>query len=241
MDKDRTQELSINEQDLTGREVVLKEGVLRFTGGFSERVVKCTGGFGCKPGLQGKAVFASWIHNEEHVGRIDRSDIERFATSSEIEEARQYQPKKYPITDIELRLLQAKAESMTYDISNDLKCRMSKEYRTQIANRIHSLCGYLFIIIRLLSERGYVGQLKNGLTRMAFTAVTNPNAEGLDDQWALGIAEEGTRGYWPYGTLDNCDSYEKAMDIADKMNKDILGIDERTAMVIVASTMRGGV
>jgi len=231
-------DLSIEGHDLEGKIVVVKEGLFTGMNNFSERVVKCTGGFGCRPECIGKAVYAKWVYNGEYAGKLTRQDIERFATGAEVMEASAFKPRKHPIPEPEMNFLLTKAETMTHETLKELEGRMTQDKKFRTSVRIYQLHEYMSFIINLLIKRGHTDHIKNGLTRMAFTAITNNEATGKDDQWAIGIAEEGSRGYWPYGVLQGAASYEMAMDVARQMNEDILGLDERAAMEIIASTMK---
>jgi len=71
--------------ELKDEYVVLKSKV--FKGTDAERVFLCKGGFGCSPDTMGRAVMGEFIFDGSS-SRVESYEIERFATSFEIEEAR---------------------------------------------------------------------------------------------------------------------------------------------------------
>lgn len=73
------------EGDLTGKYVVLQQKL--FPGDLINRVVKCTGGFGCNADGHGRKLFGEQVATKkEFAGR--REHASRFATVEEIMEAR---------------------------------------------------------------------------------------------------------------------------------------------------------
>ena len=68
----------------------------------------------------------------------------------------------------------------------------------------------------------------------AFVAVIG----GSTKQWTIGVAVENESGYSPVsGDYFEFDSYEKASDFCDGMNKHI-GLDKYRATQIICSSMR---
>jgi hypothetical protein len=59
------------------------------------RLFHCKGGFGCNPAAMGQAVFGTWLSDGKQE-RIDRYNVERFASDEEIEAGRTWatQPAK---------------------------------------------------------------------------------------------------------------------------------------------------
>ena len=65
-----------------------------------------------------------------------------------------------------------------------------------------------------------------------------PVIGGSTKQWTIGVAVENESGYSPIsGGYFEFDSYEKASDFCDGMNKHI-GLDDYRAVQIVCSSMR---
>ena len=80
-------ELSIMDKDLVDQYVVLKDKY--YKGDEIDRVFLCKGGFGCHPFTSGSAVFGEFISYGPPDTRIERYEIERFATTTEITAAMQ--------------------------------------------------------------------------------------------------------------------------------------------------------
>lgn len=82
------QELSIDGVDLEGKHVLLREDVLAPEWRDPTwRVALAKGGFGCHPGLRGKAVLVEHVRDGDS-SRFERYEIERLATPEEVEAAR---------------------------------------------------------------------------------------------------------------------------------------------------------
>ena len=72
-------------KSLEGKHVVLSE---KYYGGTeAERVILCTGGFGCSPSTIGKAVFCEQIATG-HTGRVEGYEIKEFASKKLVAEAK---------------------------------------------------------------------------------------------------------------------------------------------------------
>ena len=79
--------LNINDQDLAGRYIVIKETEL--SAAYRKpmyAIAKANGGFGCSPTSMGRAVFCTHLDGENV--RWNRSEVERFATDKEVEAAK---------------------------------------------------------------------------------------------------------------------------------------------------------
>lgn len=80
--------LSIHGEDLTGRYVVVAKK--RFNSKYQDfkyRVVKANCGFGCSATAIGRAVYVTGLIDDENF-RVERYNIERFATDEEVEEVK---------------------------------------------------------------------------------------------------------------------------------------------------------
>lgn len=53
------------------------------------RLFRCCSGFGCNPEAMGRAIFGTWLSDGSQ-DRIDRGEVERFATEKEIVDAEKY-------------------------------------------------------------------------------------------------------------------------------------------------------
>lgn len=69
------------------------------------------------------------------------------------------------------------------------------------------------------------------LTNAAFTPVI------INEYTELGIADKGEKGYSKTGVIFNSDNYDKQVEICEQLNKDIFGIDDKTASIIICSSM----
>ena len=85
--KAKVDRLSIEDQDLAGKYIVIKE--MGLSAAYRKpmyAIAKANGGFGCSPTSMGRAVFCTHLDGEDC--RWDRIDIERFATDKEVEAAK---------------------------------------------------------------------------------------------------------------------------------------------------------
>ena len=73
-------------QEISGRYVVLKREYYKGDDPI-ERVFLCEGGFGCSDYTMGTAVIGIFV-NDGSRHRVEGSEIERFATNEEVEEAK---------------------------------------------------------------------------------------------------------------------------------------------------------
>ena len=72
--------------DLQGKYVVISSKY--YKGDIAERVFFCKGGFGCSPYTMGRAVMGNFVFDGSS-SRVESYEIERFATSFEVEEAKE--------------------------------------------------------------------------------------------------------------------------------------------------------
>lgn len=79
--------------------------------------------------------------------------------------------------------------------------------------------------------------MKRGERPLAFTAVLARGAPG--GSYSLGIAEENRAGYTPWDKDGTFETYEEAMAMAHKKNKE-MGLTPERAFEIVASSMGAG-
>lgn len=78
---------SIAGLDLTGKHLVVKKDIhLPEFQAISQRVFLARGGFGCRAGAIGNAVFGTYVVDGEQCRR-ERRDFERLATPEEVEAA----------------------------------------------------------------------------------------------------------------------------------------------------------
>jgi len=71
--------------ELENRYVVLKSG--NYKGTDIQRVFLCKDGFGCGAKTRGRAIYGEFVFDGEQT-RVEGYEIERLATSEEIEEAK---------------------------------------------------------------------------------------------------------------------------------------------------------
>lgn len=70
--------------DITGKFVLVRPGWFRDETDVAERVVFATGGFGCSPDANGRAVFVEFVGDGERC-RVEGYDLEdRLATVEEV-------------------------------------------------------------------------------------------------------------------------------------------------------------
>lgn len=79
---------SIDGVELEGKHVIIGERAMGAAyRDVTWRTVLAKGGFGCSPGLRGKAVFVEHVRDGD-TGRFERYEIERLATPEEVAEAK---------------------------------------------------------------------------------------------------------------------------------------------------------
>ena len=74
---------SVDGVDLTGKYALIKkDGIKKEFHGLAHRIVKVTGGFGCKPNALGRAIFTTDLNGVSE--RWDRSAFEGWVEESEV-------------------------------------------------------------------------------------------------------------------------------------------------------------
>lgn len=93
----------------------------------------------------------------------------------------------------------------------------------------------------MLKEFSKEGQFECGFHEATVGRVCALTVQYKHDLYGLGIAYANEPGYSPVPlTWCHSDNYEEMCDYADKLNKELLGLESLAALTIISSSMRAG-